>query len=189
MSTPTTSNPTDSPVVTSASHDPSLYHSPGSFAPSGSRRHLSTHPLIPFDPISESAEKPDDLHSPPNRASGFLGIVRQLYTTLSYLFGYKETWSLVLFIIFGGALVGFALARSFMLDPRASNYKNNLPPGEWYWGGRAPYRGALVTHVWTSFCQYCHFTHDPHIACDIKWFHLSHRLGRRFAIHTWHPQC
>jgi hypothetical protein len=71
--------------------------------------------------------------------------------TLSYMLGFKETWSLSLFIIFAGAIVGFVLARSFMLDPSSSNIKKNIPPGEWFWNRRPPYRGALIAHIYTCF--------------------------------------
>ncbi len=119
------------------------------------------------------------------------------YMTISYLLGFKEKWSLVLctfpsgyychhchvlffcpytviiVIIFGGALVGFVLARSFMLDPRSSNLNKHLTPGsllhsmslespnslylvvgEWFWDRKAPYLGALMTHAWTCFCEW-----------------------------------
>ncbi|KAF8326528.1 uncharacterized protein EI90DRAFT_3127739 [Cantharellus anzutake] len=114
-------------------------------------------PYQPYDPIAEESEKKEEEPQSPDQAEhshvvvGATGIFSRGYMTISYLLGFKERWSLTLFIVFGGALIGFVLARSFMLDPRASNQKRHLPPGEWFWAGRPPIRGALIAHVYSSF--------------------------------------
>ncbi|KAL6855487.1 hypothetical protein ACO1O0_006636 [Amphichorda felina] len=76
------------------------------------------------------------LSTTPQKITSFLGFRRGLYT--------------VLFIIFGGALLGFSLARLHYIsfdgvfcrsgDPKA-------PPGECYWYRKSLYKAGIVMHL------------------------------------------
>ncbi len=52
-----------------------------------------------------------------------------------------------------------------------------LVVGEWFWNRRAPYRGALIAHIWSSFCEWHLFTamsgrdnqHFPMFILVIAW--------------------
>jgi len=140
-------------------------------------------PITPFDPVPESEEKSNDDHASPEMIKS-PGVLQHIYMTISYLLGFKETWSLTLFFIFGGALVGFVLARSFMLDPRSANIRKNMPPAEWYSNHRAPYRGALIAHIWSSFfiAWGVIFQFMPSLRRDYVALHRANGYGTLFLI-------
>jgi len=72
------------------------------------------------------------------------------YLAISNMLGFRERFSLIFFIVFGGALVGFVLARSRSLDP--NNFPSQLRLGEPFWATREPWKGFLAAHVVLSFC-------------------------------------
>jgi len=71
------------------------------------------------------------------------------YLGISSILGFRERFSLIFFVVFGGALVGFVLARSQSLNP--NNFHSQLLLGEAFWATREPWKGLLVTHVACSF--------------------------------------
>jgi len=71
------------------------------------------------------------------------------YLVISNALGFRERFSLFFFIVFGGALVGFALARSQSLNP--NNFHSQLVLGEAFWATREPWKGLLTTHIVLSF--------------------------------------
>jgi len=72
------------------------------------------------------------------------------YLALSNIMGFRERFSLIFFIVFGGALVGFVLARSRSLNP--NNFPAQLLLGEAFWATREPWKAFLAVHVVLSFC-------------------------------------
>lgn len=94
-------------------------------------------PYSPFEPdsVAENAVKEEKLGqmrtSPPSSArqthSRFDGLVN-FYYTLSYTLGFKEKYSLSLLFVLGGALVGYCLARTMMMNP--ANVRDKTVPGK-----------------------------------------------------------
>ncbi|KIM82609.1 hypothetical protein PILCRDRAFT_820480 [Piloderma croceum F 1598] len=76
----------------------------------------------------------------PLRETGFLDTVQSrssrkrfgglasAYRAISWIFGFKEKYSLAFLIFFGGALVGFCLARTMMMKP--SNVRTMTVSGQ-----------------------------------------------------------
>jgi len=76
------------------------------------------------------------------------GKAELVYMTFSGILGFREKSSLPCLIIFGGAIIGFSLARSFLLSP--ANLSKKLVPGEWFWFQHAPYKVSLIVHIYLS---------------------------------------
>jgi hypothetical protein len=70
------------------------------------------------------------------------------YRTISGIFGFKERYSLVLMVIFGGALFAFALARTLMMNP--ANVRDKTTPGEWFWYRQPLFKPNIFIHIYTS---------------------------------------
>jgi len=74
--------------------------------------------------------------------------VSNLYWGMSSILGFKERLSLVLFVIFAGAMVGFCIARTEMLNPK--NVHNRTVPGEWFWYRQSLYFPNILLHIYLS---------------------------------------
>ncbi|KAG8985167.1 hypothetical protein FRB94_009817 [Tulasnella sp. JGI-2019a] len=76
------------------------------------------------------------------------GPITGFYWRISSFLGFKERFSLFLFVIFGGALSAYCLARAEFFN------WNNLPklmmPGEWFAYHKNPSKGALIFHIYGS---------------------------------------
>jgi hypothetical protein len=70
------------------------------------------------------------------------------YQSLSWLFGFKEKYSLVLFFICGGALLGFCLARAYMMNNRIM--LQQTVPGEFRWFQLPMYRINYIIHIYLT---------------------------------------
>ncbi|CAE6525619.1 unnamed protein product [Rhizoctonia solani] len=70
------------------------------------------------------------------------------FVRLFQALGFKKGYNFVLWFIFGGAMVGFALARYMYLNP--SHMINGIAPGEGYWFQRGVYRVGIILHVATT---------------------------------------
>ncbi|KAJ6607455.1 hypothetical protein B0H10DRAFT_1818124 [Mycena sp. CBHHK59/15] len=71
-----------------------------------------------------------------------------VYRSISWILGFKEKYSLVNCFIFGGALVGFCLARSITMNP--SHTPKLLVPGEWFWFSQPMYKANFFIHVYLT---------------------------------------
>jgi len=69
------------------------------------------------------------------------------YWNISWILGFKERPSLVLLIVFGGALIGFCLGRTMMMDP--NNVQNLTIPGEWFWYRQTPFKPCILIHIYS----------------------------------------
>jgi len=83
----------------------------------------------------------------PLRPLRFKGIL-DVYHAVSWIFGFNETYSLVLCIFFGGALIGFCLARTIMMSP--ANVRDLTVPGEWFWYRQSLYKPCIFIHIYLS---------------------------------------
>ncbi|KAJ6617915.1 hypothetical protein B0H10DRAFT_1796384 [Mycena sp. CBHHK59/15] len=105
-----------------------------------------------FSPYTLAEDKDVQGHDfPPSRPQNYPE-QRQprssVYRSLSWILGFKEKYSLVNCIIFGGALVGFCLARSITMNP--SRTANQLVPGEWFWFNQPMYKANFFIHVYLT---------------------------------------
>jgi hypothetical protein len=97
-------------------------------------------------PVEEKvAHVPYDTVTPAPSKFGALG---SAYRSVSWILGFKERFSLVLFIFFGGALVGFCLARTKMMSPY--NVRTLTIAGEWYWYSKPLYKPNLFIHIYLT---------------------------------------
>ncbi|KAK7452761.1 hypothetical protein VKT23_012162 [Stygiomarasmius scandens] len=71
-----------------------------------------------------------------------------VYQSLSWMLGFRETYSLLFFFVCGGALLGFCLARAFLMDGRIR--REQTPPGDFRWFDLAPYRVSYIFHIFTT---------------------------------------
>lgn len=71
-----------------------------------------------------------------------------MYWGISSILGFKEKYSLLLFFIFGGALIGFCLARTLMFNPE--NVQHSTVPGEWFWYRQKLYKPNIFIHIYLS---------------------------------------
>ncbi|QRV80546.1 hypothetical protein RhiJN_08561 [Ceratobasidium sp. AG-Ba] len=92
----------------------------------------------------EEARSTSDLESSAARLTLNTGPVKRPWWTL----GFEKKMSIPLFIFFGGAILGFSLARTPML-----HFKELLrltTPGEGYWYTKPGWKPNIKIHVWTS---------------------------------------
>lgn len=107
---------TSNPASLEAYYNP--YNSPPSTACQDAVEEVKLEHLRPFPSPLPS------LRRPRYRFEG----LRNFYYTLSHTLGFKEKYSLSLCFVFGGALVGFCLARMMMLNP--ANIRDKTVPGK-----------------------------------------------------------
>ncbi|KZP27453.1 hypothetical protein FIBSPDRAFT_731068 [Athelia psychrophila] len=85
------------------------------------------------------------------RHTRFEGLAN-FYYTLSYTLGFKEKYSLSLFIVLGGALVCYCFARTLMMNP--DNVRDKTIPGkacsEWFWYRQDLYKPCIMLHIYLS---------------------------------------
>ncbi|KAF5334582.1 hypothetical protein D9758_018128 [Tetrapyrgos nigripes] len=70
------------------------------------------------------------------------------YQSLSWTLGFKEKYSLLLFIVFGGALLGFCLARAYMMNTRIM--REQTTPGDFRWFDQKMYKTPYFWHIYTT---------------------------------------
>ncbi|KAK0199650.1 hypothetical protein DFS33DRAFT_181367 [Desarmillaria ectypa] len=73
---------------------------------------------------------------------------RSVYLTISSIVGYKQRFSLLFFIIFGGALMGFCL-----YSARTMNFalmKKYAPPAQWFWYNQKTFKANYALHIYTA---------------------------------------
>ncbi|KAL0575725.1 hypothetical protein V5O48_006238 [Marasmius crinis-equi] len=74
--------------------------------------------------------------------------VASLYLSLSGMLGFREKVSLVLMVIFGGALVGYCIARGLLMD--AKKRMELTIAGELFWFNQEPYKATYIIHIFFS---------------------------------------
>ncbi|KAK0186322.1 hypothetical protein F5146DRAFT_936235 [Armillaria mellea] len=73
---------------------------------------------------------------------------RAVYRTISSIVGFKERFSLLVFIIFAGALIGFSL-----YGARTMNFalmEKYAPPGQWFWFNQKTFKANYAIHIYTA---------------------------------------
>ncbi|KAJ3779001.1 hypothetical protein FB446DRAFT_711779 [Lentinula raphanica] len=70
------------------------------------------------------------------------------YRSLSWMVGFKEKYSLILFFVCGGALLGFCLARAYMMNGKIM--RAQTVPGEFRWFNLNIYRINYIIHIYLS---------------------------------------
>ncbi|KAL2071974.1 hypothetical protein VTL71DRAFT_11317 [Oculimacula yallundae] len=88
-----------------------------------------------------------NISDPPKREAGmFVRAMRKVYRPL----GFQKGYNFPLFVIFGGAMLGFTLARFSYLNiggDALSSYKSGSAPGEWYSYREGHYRIGITLHL------------------------------------------
>ncbi|KAJ7159836.1 hypothetical protein C8R43DRAFT_1124205 [Mycena crocata] len=118
---------------TTSSRIPSALYGPDSFSPYIEEEKRLEAPETPrLDPLNSKRRQP--------RGS--------VYRSISWILGFREKYSLLNCFIWGGALVGFCLARSITMNPgRAPDL---LIPGEWFWFQQPMYKINLFIHIYLT---------------------------------------
>jgi len=101
-----------------------------------------------YDPYSVKDKFDDDQESVPSARSHTYSAWKSVYFGISGMLGFGERFSLLFFIIFGGALAGFCFARVLMMIP--SNLEKDTVPGEWYWYRQHMYKQCAFIHIYLS---------------------------------------
>ncbi|KAJ7471829.1 hypothetical protein FB451DRAFT_308808 [Mycena latifolia] len=70
------------------------------------------------------------------------------YTSLGWILGFRDKYSLLNCFVWGGALVGFCLARSITMNPGRT--ASLLVPGEWFWFRQPMYKINLFIHIYLT---------------------------------------
>ncbi|KDQ55610.1 hypothetical protein JAAARDRAFT_37015 [Jaapia argillacea MUCL 33604] len=111
-------------------------------------------PYLPFashsmkqDGLEDFDEKVPQSPKAPSTRSRFDGLT-SIYRSVSWILGFRERYSLLLMIIFGGALVGFCLARAMMMRP--ANVRDLTIAGEWFWYRQPLYKPTIFMHIYLT---------------------------------------
>ncbi|GAB1524882.1 hypothetical protein RhiTH_008038 [Rhizoctonia solani] len=65
-----------------------------------------------------------------------------------WMLGFEKKMTPVLFVIFGGAILGFSLSRTPMLN--FNRLLQMTTPGEGFWYEQAPFKANIIIHIFTS---------------------------------------
>ncbi|CAE6472477.1 unnamed protein product [Rhizoctonia solani] len=90
--------------------------------------------------LEPAAKQSEDSMANDQRPNAFVRVFQAL--------GFKKGYNFVLWVIFGGAMVGFALARYMYLNP--SIMLKGIAPGEGYWFQHGIYHAGILIHVATT---------------------------------------
>ncbi|QRV98960.1 hypothetical protein RhiJN_26979 [Ceratobasidium sp. AG-Ba] len=115
---------------------------------------------------------------------GFLRGPQNLYFSISAMLGFRERFSLLLFIVFGGALVGFCLFGVVMMVP--SNVETETVPGEWYWYRQPLFKKCIFVHIYLNIIAgvFAVFQFIPMIR---RRNIILHRINGYFVLSTLLP--
>ncbi|KAF9258562.1 hypothetical protein L218DRAFT_729626 [Marasmius fiardii PR-910] len=103
------------------------------------------------------------------------------YLSLSRMLGFREKLSLILMFIFGGALLGYCLAKSFFMDSKKRMELTTA--GELFWFNRAPYKATYIIHIFLSILGGI-FVGSQFIPAIRRQFMFFHRINGYFCILT-----
>ncbi|KAF5357476.1 hypothetical protein D9758_012507 [Tetrapyrgos nigripes] len=98
--------------------------------------------------VYEHASHPALNRSAGGRQRQEANAARTFYHSLSWTLGFKEKYSLLLFIVFGGALFGFCLARAFMMNPKIM--REQTTPGDFRWFNLKMDKIPYFWHIYTT---------------------------------------
>ncbi|KAF7361274.1 hypothetical protein MSAN_01159800 [Mycena sanguinolenta] len=73
-----------------------------------------------------------------------------IYRSISWILGFRDKYSLLNGFVWGGALVGFCLARSVTMNPTPAKISAQLVPGEWFWFQEPMYKYNLFIHIYLT---------------------------------------
>ncbi|KAF8607563.1 hypothetical protein BDV93DRAFT_541817 [Ceratobasidium sp. AG-I] len=116
-------------------------------------RHSIEAPSTPnmgqYDPYAAKGKYDDEQESAASvgRSENY-SVWKSIYFGISGMLGFGEKFSLLFFILFGGALAGFCFARVLMMIP--SNLEKETVPGEWYWYRQQMYKQCVFIHVYLN---------------------------------------
>ncbi|KAJ8085529.1 hypothetical protein PM082_004347 [Marasmius tenuissimus] len=102
------------------------------------------------------------------------------YLSLGWMFGFREKWSLLLFFIFPGALLGFCLARSMLMDA-GQKMRSMTVAGEFFWFEMPLYKYNYIIHIWTSIIGGI-FSGAQFVPAIRRNYVLLHRINGYFVI-------
>ncbi|KAG9121330.1 hypothetical protein FRC07_002745 [Ceratobasidium sp. 392] len=116
--------------------------------------------------------------------SSALLTLQSIYFGISGMLGFGEKFSLLFFILFGGALLGFCLARVIMMAP--SNVETMTVPGEWYWYRKPLFKQCIFIHIYLNIIAgiFAVFQFIPMIR---RRKIILHRINGYFVLSTLLP--
>ncbi|KAG8721990.1 hypothetical protein FRC08_008086 [Ceratobasidium sp. 394] len=116
--------------------------------------------------------------------SGFLTTLQSAYFATSGMLGFGERFSLLFFLVFGGALFAFCLARVIMMAP--SNVETLTVPGEWYWYRQPVFKPCVFIHIYLNIIAgvFAIFQFIPMIR---RRKIILHRINGYFVLFTLLP--
>ncbi|KAG9127150.1 hypothetical protein FRC07_000477 [Ceratobasidium sp. 392] len=104
-----------------------------------------------YDPYEDTKDEYKEEQTPAAAnatKSSALSTLQSIYFGISGMLGFGERFSLLFFVLFGGALFGFCLARVIMMIP--SNVETMTVPGEWYWYRESLYKRCIFIHIYLN---------------------------------------
>ncbi|ESK86437.1 hypothetical protein Moror_4944 [Moniliophthora roreri MCA 2997] len=134
----------------------------------------------PVSPIRQNSSIPlqTPISNPRPAKSNPIGSV---YMSLSWIAGFREKYSLLLFLIFGGALLGFCLARSLLMDP--VRMRELTVPGEFFWFNMPLYKYNYIIHIYLTILGGI-FSGLQFLPVIRRKYVLLHRLNGYFVLVT-----
>ncbi|KAJ7471828.1 hypothetical protein FB451DRAFT_308783 [Mycena latifolia] len=105
-----------------------------------------------------------------------------IYRSISWILGFRDKYSLINCFVWGGALVGFCLARSITMNP--GRIANLLVPGEWFWFREPMYKINLFIHIYLTTIGGIGalFQFFPAIRRRFVFIHRSNGYGVLFCL-------
>ncbi|QRW01698.1 hypothetical protein RhiLY_00695 [Ceratobasidium sp. AG-Ba] len=103
-----------------------------------------------YDPHEDKVAHKEEQGAPETKTgqNGFLTTLQGIYFGISGMLGFGEKFSLCFFILLGGTLFGFCLARVLMMNP--SNVETDTVPGEWYWYRQPLFKECIFIHIYLN---------------------------------------
>ncbi|KAI3612079.1 hypothetical protein WG66_016170 [Moniliophthora roreri] len=144
--------------------------------------HLGSSQSATMSPVYQ----PSVAISPPQATPSYSRIgtrnpVFSLYMSLSWMMGFREKYSLFLLFVFGGALVGYCLARSLLMNP--GKMRSMTTPGEFFWFNIQLFRINYILHIYLTVLGGI-FVGIQFLPMIRRKYVLLHRLNGYFVIIT-----
>ncbi|KAL0566325.1 hypothetical protein V5O48_015689 [Marasmius crinis-equi] len=104
------------------------------------------------------------------------------YLSVSWMFGFREKFSLLYAFIFGGALFGYCLARSLLMDA-GPKMRENTVAGEFFWFDMPLYKYNYIIHIYLSIIGGI-FSGAQFVPTIRRNYVLLHRINGYFVLTT-----
>ncbi|KAJ8085537.1 hypothetical protein PM082_004355 [Marasmius tenuissimus] len=145
-----------------------------------------TSPKSPPPPLPSLPKRETTAGEEPHPANRYPSLKKDstfgyLYFSLSGMLGFREKLSLVLMIIFGGALVGYCIARSLLMDTKKRFELTSA--GEMFWFQREPYKANYIIHIFLSIFGGI-FVGAQFLPTLRRNYMLAHRINGYFCLST-----